>query len=108
MPGDTTRRGAGTARHRERPQILICNALASSANPIHHGPHHAGFLFSDEMKHYRDWPLLDELPPGWKFCRHAGSPVTGYAFAQSASVLKGGKTALVKITPPTPATKDFK
>ena len=25
------------------------------------------------MKHYRDWPLLDELPPGWKFCRHAGS-----------------------------------
>ena len=44
MPGDTTRRGAGTARHRERPQILICNALASSANPIHHGPHHAGFF----------------------------------------------------------------
>ena len=58
------------------------------------------------MNHYRDWPLLDELPPGWKFCRHAGSPVTGYAFAQSASVLKGGKTALVKITPPTPTTNE--
>ena len=109
MPGDTTRRGAGTARHRERPQILICNALASSANPIHHGPHRAGFFIfresAQKMNHYRDWPLLDELPPGWKFCRHAGSPVTGYAFAQSANVLKGGKTALVKITPP---TKDFK
>ena len=58
------------------------------------------------MNHYRDWPMLDELPPGWKFCRHAGSPVTGYAFVQSASILKGGKTALVKITPPTPTTKE--
>ena len=44
MPGDTTRRGAGAARHRERPQILICNALASSANPIHHGRTTRAFL----------------------------------------------------------------
>ena len=79
--------------------------------PIHHGPPLSGLFYfpkesAQKMKHYRDWPLLDELPPGWKFCRHAGSPVTGYAFAQSASVLKGGKTALVKITPPTPTTNE--
>ena len=50
MSGDTTRRGAGAARHRERPQILICNALASSANPIHHGPHHAGFFIATSQR----------------------------------------------------------
>ena len=96
----------GLQTHRERQQIVICNALASSAPIFTTSRTTRAFLFSDEMNHYRDWPLLDELPPGWKFCRHAGSPVTGYAFAQSASVLKGGKTALVKITPPTHTTNE--
>ena len=112
MPGDTApARCRGLQAHRSRQQIVLCPALASSAPLFTTARTTRAFLFLERinMTHYRDWPLLDELPPGWKFCRHAGSPVTGYAFAQSASVLKGGKTALVKITPPTPATKkDFK
>lgn len=50
------------------------------------------------MDYYKDWPLLESLPEGWKFSKAAGSPLTGYAFATSASPLKGGKTALVKVT----------
>ena len=48
--------------------------------------------------YYKDWPLLDSLPEGWKFSKAAGSPLTGYAFATSGSPLRGGKTALVKVT----------
>jgi hypothetical protein len=49
------------------------------------------------MDYYKDWPLFETLPAGWKFSKAAGSPLTGYAFATSASPLKGGKTALVKV-----------
>lgn len=52
------------------------------------------------MKHYRDWPLLDSLPTGWKFAKSAGSPLAGYAFATSGSPLRGGKTALVLVNEP--------
>ena len=30
--------------------MVICNALASSANPIHTSPHHAGFFISESNK----------------------------------------------------------
>ena len=50
------------------------------------------------MDCYKDWPLLESLPEGWKFSKAAGSPLTGYEFATSGSPLKGGKTALVKVT----------
>ena len=50
MPGDTTRRGAGTARHRERPQIVICNALASSAPLFTTARTTRAFLFSERSK----------------------------------------------------------
>ncbi len=46
---------------------------------------------------YKEWPLLDALPEGWFFAQ-AGSPLTGYKFAMSASPLRNGKTALVQVT----------
>lgn len=52
------------------------------------------------MQHYKDWPLIDDLPAGWSFVKAAGSPLAGYAFAMSGSPLRGGKTALVRVRAP--------
>ena len=52
------------------------------------------------MRHYKHWPMLDELPAGWSFSKAAGSPLHGYAFAMSGSPLRGGKTALVRVLKP--------
>ena len=49
------------------------------------------------MEKYRDWPLFDFLPDGWKIDKSAGSPLCGYAFCISGSVLNGGKRALVRV-----------
>lgn len=44
------------------------------------------------------WPMLDELPPGWRFDKTAGSPVHGYVFATNGkSVINGQKRALVRV-----------
>lgn len=43
------------------------------------------------------WPMLDELPDGWKFDKTVGSPVHGYVFATDGkSVINGQKRALVR------------
>ena len=47
-------------------------------------------------KYYRWWQLFDKLPNGWYIYNTCGSPVSGYAFCISGSVLKGGKRALVR------------
>lgn len=52
------------------------------------------------MQYYREWPLMDSLPAGWKFAKSAGSPLAGYEFAISDSPLRGGKTALVRVREP--------
>ena len=52
-----------------------------------------------EAEYYNGWPLMDDLPVGWSFVQ-TGSPLTGYAFAMSASPLRGGKTALVRVCKP--------
>ena len=53
-----------------------------------------------QIEHYNGWPLIDELPSGWSFAAQCGSPLTGYAFAMSASPLRGGVTALVRVCKP--------
>lgn len=43
------------------------------------------------------WELLDELPAGWRIDKTNGSPLNGYVFAISGSILKGGRRALLKL-----------
>ena len=54
-----------------------------------------------EQQYYRDWPLLDEMPDGWKRDPTAGSPLARYEFATNGrSVLSGQQErALVRIRP---------
>lgn len=53
------------------------------------------------MNKFRDWELYDELPQGWKIDHTAGSPLTGYLFANDGkSVLRGGRRALVRAVYP--------
>lgn len=49
------------------------------------------------MKKYKDWELFENLPNGWRIDKNCGSPLTGYEFCISGSVLKGGKRALVRV-----------
>lgn len=49
------------------------------------------------MKKYKDWELFENLPNGWRIDKTCGSPLTGYEFCISGSVLKGGKRALVRV-----------
>lgn len=50
-----------------------------------------------ECKYRGWWDLLDELPVGWRIDKASGSPLAGYVFAISGSILKGGKRALLKL-----------
>lgn len=44
-----------------------------------------------------NWPLLENLPAGWRIDKTAGSPVHGYVFATDGrSVINGQKRALVR------------
>ena len=52
------------------------------------------------MQRYRDWPLMDALPEGWRLANGAGSPLAGYAFACNGSPLRGGRMALVRVRAP--------
>ena len=52
------------------------------------------------MQRYRDWPLMDALPDGWRLAHGAGSPLAGYAFACNGSPLRGGRMALVRVRAP--------
>ena len=50
------------------------------------------------MDKFRDWPLLHEMPDGWKIDKTCGSPLAGYVFITNGkSVLCGGKRALLFI-----------
>lgn len=46
---------------------------------------------------YKDWELFDEMPDGFRFNGHCGSPLFGYAFANDASLMRGGKLILVRV-----------
>ena len=56
------------------PRTVVNSDLPSAGQqrtPIHHGPPLSGLFYfpkesAQKMKHYRDWPLLDELPPRWQ------------------------------------------
>ncbi len=53
------------------------------------------------MKTYRDWPILETMPEGWKIDKTAGSPLAGHAFVTNGkSVLKGQKRALLLVRKP--------
>ena len=48
------------------------------------------------MDKFRDWPLFNEMPAGWKIDKTCGSPLAGYTFITNCkSVLRGGKRALL-------------
>lgn len=50
------------------------------------------------MGMYRDWPLYETVPDGWKVDKTCGSPLHGYEFiTDGKSVIRGGKRALVRI-----------
>ena len=51
------------------------------------------------MQKYKYWDLIDSLPDGWTIDKHAGSPLAGYSFATNGSLLRGGKRALVRVSP---------
>ena len=51
------------------------------------------------MQKYRDWwPLLDEMPQGWKIDKTVGSPLAGYVFVTNGkSVFDGQIRALLRV-----------
>lgn len=49
------------------------------------------------MSKYKDWDLFENLPDGWRIDKTCGSPLTGYDFCVSGSMLNGGKRALVRV-----------
>lgn len=52
------------------------------------------------MNNYKEWPLYDFLPDGYRIDKTCGSPLHGYEFATNGSILKGGKRILVRAQPP--------
>lgn len=53
------------------------------------------------MKTYKDWPLLEEMPDGWRIDKTAGSPLHGYEFVTDGkSIINGGKRALLRVVAP--------
>ena len=53
------------------------------------------------MKSYRDWPLLETMPDGWKIDKTAGSPLHGYEFvSDGTSINNGGRRALFRVVAP--------
>lgn len=52
------------------------------------------------MNNYKDYPLYDFLPEGYRMDKTCGSPLHGYEFAVNASPLKGGKRILVRVLQP--------
>lgn len=50
------------------------------------------------MQKYRDWPLFDDMPKGWKIDKTVGSPLAGYVFVTNGkSVLNGQIRALLRV-----------
>lgn len=50
------------------------------------------------MDKFRDWPLFNEMPDGWKIDKTCGPPLAGYTFITNGkSVLRGGKRALLLV-----------
>ena len=53
------------------------------------------------MKMYRDWPILETMPEGWKIDKTVGSPVAGCEFiTDGKSPLHGQKRALLLVRKP--------
>lgn len=46
---------------------------------------------------YKYWDIFYEIPKGFIFAKHIGSPLAGHVFITNGSVLKGGKLALLKV-----------
>ena len=42
------------------------------------------------------WPVLDEMPEGYRLDEVSDSPLHGYKFAFDKSILKGSKRCLVR------------
>jgi hypothetical protein len=51
----------------------------------------------ETMRTFKDWPLLDEMPDGWRLCGDVGSPLAGYVFIHNGkSVINGQQRALLR------------
>lgn len=51
-----------------------------------------------KMQTYKDWPLIEKIPDGWKIDKTAGSPLHGYSFiSDGKSIINGGKRALLRV-----------
>lgn len=49
------------------------------------------------MNNYKEWPLYDFLPDGFRMDKSCGSPLHEYEFAINDNPLKGGKRILVRV-----------
>lgn len=55
----------------------------------------------ETMRTFKDWPLLDEMPDGWRLCGDVGSPLAGYVFIHNGkSVINGQQRALLRAQHP--------
>lgn len=56
-----------------------------------------------ELKKYRNWDILDELPEGWKVDKTAGAPLPRTVFITNGKSLLSGqqKRALLRVEPKT-------
>jgi len=60
---------------------------------------HVGYCSRTRLLCYRGWwPLLDELPPGWRWDSTCGSPLHMYEFATDGRIpLHNQQRALVRV-----------
>ncbi len=79
--------------------ILACSCNVKLANI---------FVLRLTMLTYRDWPLYEAMPDGWKLDGRTGSPLSGYSFiTDGVSPIKGGKRALLLVVRPQKELFDF-
>lgn len=60
------------------------------------------------VKKYRDWPVLDQMPEGWKFDSGAGSPLHGAEFIVSPHGRLSGKQQRALLQVPIPKKEKTK
>jgi hypothetical protein len=41
--------------------------------------------------YYRDWPVIDSIPAGWKECINIGSPLSGHIFVSNQKNILSGQ-----------------
>jgi hypothetical protein len=59
------------------------------------------------MLTYKDWPLYETMPNGWRLDSRTGSPLAGYLFITNGAPIKGGKRALLLVVRPQKDLFDF-